>query len=420
MASVPFALSVHNLVSSVGADAGFAAIIGLAILTLLYFAHARETANLREEAAVLAQRLQEAEARLELAQRSEPAPASAPAPAPPPALGLVGKPAPAAPAGVAAPALAAATRFVPVAYPRPATPEAAPAAAPVPVSSPTQPAAAPPSASPSQPALPSSPPPQSAPPAQAPAVAPAPAAAQAPVSPGPLRAPSGPPVPAPATVAALRATEPSAPRGANGSSSGALPSVGGGRGPVPDAPVRAPEARMTPAGRQVLSTSGPVRHRPAIGRWVGLLLAALAVAGAAAAVIILTSGTGSQAPAAPPASNVPRPTASAFNPAHVTVSVLNGTATNQLAHRVAARLAAAGYTEGRIATASNQTVISTVVAYRPGKADRADALHVAKTLHLRRSAVRPIGQDAQAVACPPPGRCTANVVVTVGADLAQF
>ena len=45
MASIPFALSVHHFINSVGADAGFAAIIGLAILVLLYFAQARETAN---------------------------------------------------------------------------------------------------------------------------------------------------------------------------------------------------------------------------------------------------------------------------------------------------------------------------------------------------------------------------------------
>src|SRR5437763_8721300 len=64
MGSMPFALSVHNFISSVGADAGFASVIGLAILALLYFAHARETASLREEAASLAQRLQEAEVRL--------------------------------------------------------------------------------------------------------------------------------------------------------------------------------------------------------------------------------------------------------------------------------------------------------------------------------------------------------------------
>ncbi len=49
MASIPFALSVHNFINSVGADAGFASIIGLAILVLLYFAQARETSSLREQ-----------------------------------------------------------------------------------------------------------------------------------------------------------------------------------------------------------------------------------------------------------------------------------------------------------------------------------------------------------------------------------
>ena len=57
MANLPLALSVHHFVSSVGADAGFAAIIGLAILVLLYFAQARETANLREQAYEAAQRV---------------------------------------------------------------------------------------------------------------------------------------------------------------------------------------------------------------------------------------------------------------------------------------------------------------------------------------------------------------------------
>ncbi|MEA2638196.1 MAG: hypothetical protein QOE18_1253, partial [Chloroflexota bacterium] len=49
MPAIPFALSVQHFVNSVGADAGFAAIIGLAILVLLYFAQARETASLREQ-----------------------------------------------------------------------------------------------------------------------------------------------------------------------------------------------------------------------------------------------------------------------------------------------------------------------------------------------------------------------------------
>src|ERR1700722_6007875 len=113
MASMPLALSVHNLVSSVGADAGFAAVIGLAILALLYFAPARETANLREEAAMLAGRLQDAEARLDAARRAVPAqPAPNLAPAPPAVV--PGAQIPFAPAGLAAPDLASATRFIPV------------------------------------------------------------------------------------------------------------------------------------------------------------------------------------------------------------------------------------------------------------------------------------------------------------------
>ena len=41
--ALPFAFSVSHFINSVGADAGFASIIGLAILVLLYFAQARET-----------------------------------------------------------------------------------------------------------------------------------------------------------------------------------------------------------------------------------------------------------------------------------------------------------------------------------------------------------------------------------------
>ena len=61
---VPFAFSIHQIVSSVGADVGFAAIVGLAILVLLYFAQARETANLREQAFQAAQRVEHLEARI--------------------------------------------------------------------------------------------------------------------------------------------------------------------------------------------------------------------------------------------------------------------------------------------------------------------------------------------------------------------
>src|ERR1700761_2524416 len=50
MATIPFALSISHLVSSAGADVGFAAILGLAVLVLLFFSQARETATLRRRA----------------------------------------------------------------------------------------------------------------------------------------------------------------------------------------------------------------------------------------------------------------------------------------------------------------------------------------------------------------------------------
>ena len=64
MGPIPFAFSVSHFINSVGADAGFASIIGLAILVLLYFAQARETSSLREQAYEAAQRVQQLEARL--------------------------------------------------------------------------------------------------------------------------------------------------------------------------------------------------------------------------------------------------------------------------------------------------------------------------------------------------------------------
>lgn len=117
-----------------------------------------------------------------------------------------------------------------------------------------------------------------------------------------------------------------------------------------------------------------------------------------------------------PAANRPKPAAS-FNPASVTVAVLNGTSTSGLANRIATKLGAGGYKEGKVTNAADQTQTSTVVAYLPGH--RSDALHVATSLKLQQSSVQPIDSSTQAVACPPPGSCTSTVVVTVGSDLAS-
>jgi hypothetical protein len=115
----------------------------------------------------------------------------------------------------------------------------------------------------------------------------------------------------------------------------------------------------------------------------------------------------------------PKKTAVAVNPATVTVSVLNGTATNQLAHRVALKLAADGYKQGVVTTAADQTHQSTIVAYMVGH--QRDAAAVATALGLKQSAVQPVDQSAQQVACPAgTASCTATTVVTVGADLSTI
>src|SRR5947209_9702561 len=87
MGSLDFAVSIHSLVTSGGAYAGFAAVVGLAILVLLHFAQARESAGLREQVDESAQRVAQLEARLGqlLRQPAAAAPPASAVPAPAPA-----------------------------------------------------------------------------------------------------------------------------------------------------------------------------------------------------------------------------------------------------------------------------------------------------------------------------------------------
>lgn len=111
-----------------------------------------------------------------------------------------------------------------------------------------------------------------------------------------------------------------------------------------------------------------------------------------------------------------RPT-TPLTPANVSVTVLNGTETTNLAHDITQRLAGSGYKTGTPATATDHAVNSTIVGYR-GRANRRAALMVAKSLKLGSGSVQPVGQSNLAVACPQTSTCTAEVIVTVGADLA--
>jgi hypothetical protein len=412
MGSMPLALSVHNFITSVGADAGFASIIGLAVLVLLYFAHAKDTANLQQEAEELAHRLLQAETRLAQLSRQS-APSAAPAPAPRAARAAAGSPiraartganaaaAPAAPAGVAAPALAAATRVVPVASLPASHSSEDELARPVP----PEPAVAPETEDPVF--------------AEgAEELAPPPGARAATAAASVSQRSASPVAPTPATAAGAANGGGREPRGA----------AAVGPRPRPAAPARErvqirPGA-PSPPRRPSAPPRGPAPGRGGSRRRVGLLIGALVAVAAVVALVVATQ-TGSGTPSRSASSSTTNAPGSAqhhaaapFKPSSVTVAVLNGTATNELAHRVAAKLSAVGYKQGTVATASNQTVTSTAVSYLPGS--RNAALHVAAALKLGPASVQPIDSNTRPVACPPPSACTANVVVTVGQDLATL
>jgi hypothetical protein len=431
-----YALSVHKFVNSVGADAGFAAIIGLAILVLLYFAHARETASLREQLAASDLRVQDLEAHVaELAHlaRVTPAAQSAPAPQPLNPVAAGGGPTPTvrrtAPVGAPAVAAAGAAGAVAVA-PRPATAAAQVPVAPAGVGAPALTAAT---------KLIPTTGPESAAPAPV-SVAPAPEAAQAPVT-------SPDVTPAPATVAAgagtATAARPPMPpvATANGRSD---PATATATAPATRRQDPQPPARPTSEPASRASFAGPPRQiRPGaaaarqaiipgrgsqptgsrVTRAVAIAVLALVAAAIIVVLVAVTSSGGSthstSTPAAVPTTNAPAPRrvshARPVDKTAVVVAVLNGTPQAGLARRISGQLTADGYKQGTVATASDSTRTATVIAYLPGH--RAEALSVATSLKLGSASVQPVDQPTQAIACPPPAACRATVIVTVGADL---
>jgi hypothetical protein len=400
MAAIPYALSIHHFINSVGADAGFAAIIGLAILILLFFSQARETANLRRRADAAEDEVHRLHAYVDQLALSRPQPAVAPVAAPPAAARIAPRPTaapvasrtvnpavvaagalatiPAAPAGVGAPALSSATRLIPLADAdeisiralRPSTngdsdstelgpPVAAPAAPP-------------------------------------PSTAAAGANGTGRVAPPPPP-PVGPPIDGPAPRVALR-------------------------------PSGAPPGR--PVGPPPRSTGEPPQ-RPRISRVAIAVLGALVVAAGVVVLLVVTGASGSSSSTTPntvasqttAAQHAGRrrrtPATTVVAPASVTVAVLNGTSTNNLAHDVMAKLNAAGYKPGSTGNSSDQQLTSTIVGFTQ-PAYRRDALAVAKSLNLGPASVQGVSQSDRAAACSAtPSACPAQVVVTVGADLAS-
>ncbi len=403
MGAIAYALSVSHFVNSVGAKAGFAAIIAVALLVLLFFAQMRETASLRDRAAASDEHVQQLEQRVAQLSRgfaatSAGAPAVVPAPAgvsrapvvPAPAGVAVAAAAgavasrtvrpsiPSAPAGVGAPALSSATRLIPSGDESPISIRATGAGAAAPVAAGV-------------------------------------AAASAGGGFGSGGAVAAPPGPRPATAAG----------GANGGPTASPPPI-----PAPAPPpasARPAEPPRPPArngaARQPLTTSRPTGSSSSSRIRAALMIAA-GVAVVAVVVIVLLNATSggtstSSSSAASTSSHRSHHGARAtvpLKPSNVSVTVLNGTLTTNLAHDITQRLAGSGYRTGTPATATDHTVSSTVVGYR-GRTNRAAALLVARSLKLGPASVQPVGQSNLAVACPQTSTCTAQVIVTVGADL---
>src|SRR4051812_49061209 len=136
MTALIAAISIQDKAEQYGAYAGIAAVFGLGVLSLLYFAQAREVKRLREWAGRAPERAAELEARAVAA--AEEKLAAGPAPPPPPAAGGV-RAAGGVPAAGGAAAIAAGNG-APATAPQPA--EAAPLPG-VPASTTDEPARAP-------------------------------------------------------------------------------------------------------------------------------------------------------------------------------------------------------------------------------------------------------------------------------------
>jgi len=378
-----FALSITHFFSSVGGDAGFAALVGLAILVLLYFAHARETSTLRDQLEAAMQRLEELERR------------------------LVGGAAPST--GARQPASTMAKSTAPVAAPpaaasRSGSPPAPAGASPGPAGG--QPSSVPP---------PVSVRPLSAPPAVPPAGMGAPPLSDAtravPSAPDPANLPDDPPsVPRGRTALAGDGRD-KAPSPAPGTTPSPVTAAAGGNG-FPAAPATG-GAR---APKSLLEHGLPGRGR--VPGWVIPVAAVVLVAVIAVVlVLVLVPGTSQHKTAAvhrhhPDIAATP----SGVVASSVTVAVVNATSINQLAHHIADRLTASGFKEGTLATASNQSGAATAVHYLPGH--RNDALAVAHVLKLPASAVRPATQSSEGLVCPSPSSCDDDVIVVAGSNLA--
>jgi hypothetical protein len=395
-----------ELIQEIGSYAGFAAVVGLAILSALYFSQARDVKRLREWAGRAPERAAEidsggrAAAAVPVAARPQPQvrPVTDDAE---PATGVQPAGAAAAGAGAAAAPVAAASAG--------ASPAAATAG--VPAGNGTEEGAD-----------------------QDDEIADANVEGDADEAPAAAPA-AATPAGAVASAAGTAERSDTAAQGAAtpaGSDTGTGAKVLPARRPVP--PVR-PRPTIPPRpipprpGQTSVLGQAPGSRPPARGgrnwpapRYIALIVAGIVILGLGGTVGVLQLTKDEDKPATEdpvsldPDTNVGDPTAepddpepARVNPAAVTVTVLNATNTTGLAVRVLSQLEQLGFRKGSSGNANERQRAESVVMYKPGKKEAAVA--VARKLDI--GSTQAIDQETLGLAG------LANVVVVLGADKAD-
>jgi hypothetical protein len=384
------AVTLSHTIERFGAYGGLASIIGLGVLSLLYFSQAREVKRLREWAGRAPERAAELEQRVQAdAQRRVVAQPLSPATT-------------AAQQAEAARTAAAAALYAKV-------PPPPPPPAPL-VAQPGQLA---------RPAVPS--PAASAAGSPAGAVGtPAPASGSAPSATAPAPAPSAgaPAMPAAATAAAAaKAATASPPPSAldNGTSQETRESAAAR--PDPPAP---PPTPLSSGGALALDSD---RDGISLARIGAIVVGAMAVILVGVVLVITLTGNDpapkpndfgsvtepSAAPAGPGASstNAGAATPAGINRRTTRVAVLNGTTQTGLARAVADKIEQAKFTIAGTENNADQAVPTTTVSYRDGNQRAAQI--VAQLIGIDRTSVQAVDANTSAAA-------DADVVVIVGAD----
>jgi hypothetical protein len=401
------AVALGDKIETFGAYFGYAAVIGLGVLSLLYFAQAKEVKRLREWAgrspereADLAQRAQADVQRRVVAQPIVPQPGVA---------ATAGPQTPAAQQAEAARKAAAAAvlqKFQPPGGTAPGAPVVAPpgqlarpgglgqpGGQPQPQPQPSPAASGAGTATPGAPAAPGTTPAPGAPTTVGPA-------------PGPALPPSA------ANAGAVAAARQAAIAGRTASNGDAHDPLNPPISPTPlDVPPRQP--------REVTLTDRDSGRSPSrIGVIVGGVFTVLVIA--IAIVLLLSAGGDDPTPktagtSSPPAASKPPPPAPGVKPVNrraTKIVVLNGTFQTGLAASVASKIEDKGFTILSKPTNADQQVATTTVSYASG--NKPAALLVAKIVGVSAGAVKPADANASVAAGP-----DADVVVITGGDLAS-